>query len=144
MAALLGVNLSSGQVLTTLGRFELTEIENAQISAIAVVAIQRNLQDMLNAMEERHGVLALRAAVEAQQAHERAETRFEAQAAAKPIRVIEHASKPGDSAMDEFVAEMRRAPVPKSAPDAGDEIDEENDLPPVPLGRSIPKTRRRK
>lgn len=109
-AHLLYVDCVSGRVVTTFGRFQLSEMERAQVAYVAMEPVKRTMNSVLDAMAANNGVPQLEKMVEKQLENAVKEA---AAAAIPPPLPIEP-----------------ETPIP-----VGDDIDEEKDLPPIPLNR---------
>lgn len=128
-AEILFINIVSGRVVTTLGEFPLNEIEMAQLAFVGLNCLTRNLQAVVSSLETKYRIPDLKehaALAQKQMLEQQKITKAQDELLASQS----NANSDGDAA-SEF------APL-------DDEIDEENDLPPIPLNRRRPRGRPRK
>lgn len=123
-AEILFINIVSGRVVTTLGEFPLNEIETAQLAFVGLNCLTRNLQAVVSSLETKYRIPDLKE---------------HAALAQKQMLEQQKITKAQDELLTGQTNTNGRVDEVES-----DEIDEENDLPPIPLNKRRPRGRPRK
>lgn len=150
---ILFINMVSGRVVTTLGEFNLDDSELSQFAFISLNCLRRNLTAVLESIEMKYRIPEL------QQAAQEAVRQQLQQQASQTTKSVKPQGQPMPAIQDEVVQaalDRLRQELAENAPTQAngaidaeftqvpndEEIDEANDLPPIPLNRSRGRGRR--